>query len=281
MKTIKNILVPTDFSATSRNAFHYAKVFAEACGASITLLHVKEPFWAASEIAVAPSSESEDLRLHEAMDTFLSDESQENIMVKSRVKTRILRGEPVSRIVEISQTEEIDYIIMGTTGLQDFISKVIGSVSLDVANKAYCPVILVPRDAQWMPLNRVMFASNYESTTGTMVKNIAHFASDFDAAIHFVNIDDNKMVHDKVSENILNELCENADPKVVFEVHTVHGGDAVKHLRQYAYENKINLIVFVSKHRGFWKNLIHNSVSKNMAISTDIPMMVMHFDDYE
>jgi nucleotide-binding universal stress UspA family protein len=279
MKTIKNILVPTDFSVTSRNAFHYARVLADAINAKVTVLHVNEYFLAASEIAVAPSSESEETRLKEAMDNFISDEG-DDVMVKADVKTKILRGESVTRIVELSQSEEVDLIVMGTTGLQDFLTKIIGSVSLDVANKAHCPVILIPRDAKWMPIDRIMFASNYASTTPTMVREASEFAKLFGASIHFVHVNTERSGDDKITETIWNELYEAADPVVAFEVHTIYGSDAVKHLRKYAYENDINLISFVSKHRGFWQNLIHNSVSQNIAISTDIPLMVIHYDDY-
>jgi nucleotide-binding universal stress UspA family protein len=281
MKTIKNILVPTDFSVTARNAFHYARVLADAINAKITVLHVNEYFLAASEIAVAPSSESEEARIKEAMDRFISDEGEgDAIMVKADVKTRILRGETVTRIVEQSQSEDVDLIVMGTTGLQDFLSKIIGSISLDVANKAHCPVVLVPRDARWSRIDRMMFASNYESTTPTMVHEISEFAKLFGSSIHFVHVNTQRSGEDKITETIWNELYEAADPVVAFEVHTIYGSDAVKHLRKYAYENDINLIAFVSKHRSFWQNLIHNSVSQNIAISTDIPMMVIHYDDY-
>ncbi|NJN33228.1 MAG: universal stress protein [Saprospiraceae bacterium] len=166
MKDIKNILVPTDFSVTARNAFHYAKVLAQACDACVTVVHINQYFLPISEIAVAPQSAQQDDVVDEAMATFIEDEKDAaNTVVKVDVATKILRGDPVSRLVELSQHADVDLIVMGTTGLQDFISKIIGSTSLEVSNKARCPVVLVPREARWKRVEKIMFSTTYEAAS--------------------------------------------------------------------------------------------------------------------
>ena len=282
MKSIKNILVPTDFSVTARNAYAYAKLLAQSLDAHVTVVHINEYFIPVSEIAVAPLSEHEEDRLTEAMETFISDDirgesGDTSILVKNNVKSKILRGDPVSRLEELSKNA--DLILMGTTGLQDFISKIIGSTSLEIANKAHCPVILVPRDARWKPIDRIMYASNYDSTTPKMVREITDFAVMINAAVHFVHIEEFAENDEKVTNIIWDELFSTSDPSLAFEIHTIYGEDRIKELNEYSEKNKINLMAFVSKHRNFWQNLMHNSVTQNIAISTTTPMLVMHFDD--
>jgi nucleotide-binding universal stress UspA family protein len=280
MKTIKNILVPTDFSATASGTFRYAKVLAQALDAYITVLHVSPYFLAASEIAIPLDTHDEDIRLQETMEAFINDaDDDSNLMVKTLVKTKLLRGETVSRIVELSQSESVDLIVMGTTGLQDFLSKIIGSTSLDVSNKAHCPVILVPRDAKWKPIDRVLFASNAESVTPQLVREMVDFAQLFGAAIHFVHISEKEKTYNDLTDKIWTELYEKSNGTLPFEIHTVYGFDIVKQLSKYAFKNDISLIAFASKHRNFWQNLMHNSVTEKVAISTEIPMLIMHSDD--
>lgn len=300
MKTIKNILVPTDFSATASGAFRYAKILAQALNANITVLHVNAYFLAASEIVVPLSTQNDEKRLEETMDTFIKDEADDDAttMVKTVVKTKILRGESVSQIVELSQSEGVDLIVMGTTGLQDFLTKIIGSTSLDVANKAYCPVILVPRDAKWTPIERIVFASNVDSVTPTMVHEIADFAQLLNANLHLVHVSEKEIEHtdasDKEDNTPLDKIgkmwsalyeksnasfAARAQQVMPFEIHTVYGFDVVKQLSKYVYKNDINFIAFVRKHRNFWQNLMHSSVTEKVAISTEIPMMIMHSDD--
>lgn len=282
MKSIKNILVPTDFSVTARNAYAYAKLLAQSLDAHVTVVHINEYFIPVSEIAVAPLSEHEEDRLTEAMETFISDDirgesGDTSILVKNNVKSKILRGDPVSRLEELSKN--VDLIVMGTTGLQDFMSKIIGSTSIEVANKAHCPVILVPRDARWKPIDKIMYASNYDSTTPKMVREITDFGVMINAAVHFVHIDEFTENDEKVTNIIWDELFSTSDPSLAFEIHTIYGEDRIKELNEYSEKNKINLMAFVSKHRNFWQNLMHNSVTQNIAISTTTPMLVMHFDD--
>jgi nucleotide-binding universal stress UspA family protein len=280
MKTIKNILVPTDFSVTARNAFHYAKVLAEACGAEITVLHVNEYFLPVSEIAVAPLSKQEESRVEEAMQEFIADESSEvDVMVQSKVKTKILRGDPVSRIVDLSQHADVDLIVMGTTGLQDFLSKIVGSTSLDISNKAHCPVVLVPRDAKWKRIDKMLFSTTYEAASPQMVREVSDFARIFKAKVDFVHVDDTPWDEDNDTDRLFDELFAEADPDFSFEIHNIKRADVVEGLRKYAEKNNIDIIAFVSKHRNFWQNLMHSSVSQNVAISTYKPMLVMHYDD--
>lgn len=279
MKTIKNIIVPTDFSATARNAFNYAQVLAEALDAEITVVHVKEFLLPASEIAVMPHFDEVN-SLSETMATFVNLQDDDSpVMVKNKVKTKILRGAVIDELVAYSSKNDVDLIVMGTTGLQDFVSKIIGTVSLDVANKAHCPVILVPRDSTWRPINRIMFAANYLSTSPKTVREITDFANLLGANIHFVHINESKVDDDKLMETIWDELFEVSEPTIAFEMHTIYRGDVVEQLQKYAKQHKIDMLAFVNKKRNFWQNLMHRSVTQNVSISTDEPMIVLHYDD--
>jgi nucleotide-binding universal stress UspA family protein len=284
MKKIKNIIVPTDFSVTSRNAYHYAKRLAITLDATITVLHVTQYFMPIDEVSVSAISEDEVFKMsEEAMNAFVVDEDGVDhwTMVKHRVKTMITRGDLVPMLVEMSKQNDTDVIVMGMTGLQDFIGKIIGSASLDVSNKAHCPVILVPRDTKWHKIDKVMYASNYHSTTPKMIGNITDFALALNAGVHFVHVEDvSSDYKNNIAKIIWTELFSADDaPSLSFEIHTIAEGDTIEQLQKYAQDNQINMMVFMSKHRSFWQNLVHSSVTTNMALSTEIPMMVMHLDD--
>ncbi len=54
MKTITQILVPTDFSVTAQNAFVYAKALALSLNAKIKLIHISEVMIPVSDMTIAP-----------------------------------------------------------------------------------------------------------------------------------------------------------------------------------------------------------------------------------
>jgi len=286
MKKIKNILVPTDFSVSAGNAFRYAKHLAEVLGATVTVVHVNESILPTSELAITPIADLEiNLLTQESMEMFVaedntSDDGDVQVMVKNKVKTQTFRGDLVDTLVGLSSAKDASLMVIGTTGLEDFMSKIIGSTSLELANKAHCPVILVPRDAKWQKINKIMYASNYESITPGLIEYVSDFAQFLDATIHFVHISNvNEELEDEGVDVQWNEIFPASNQIEDFEVHSIDGDNKLDELKNYAKKHKINMMAFVSKHRNFWDHLMHRSVTENMALSTDIPMMVMHLDD--
>lgn len=284
MKNIKNILVPTDFSVTARNAYHYAKRLAITLDATVTVVHINSYFMPVPEVAIGSLSEDEVNKMSdEAMANFVKDEDGADHwkMMRHPVKTRVLKGNLTETLVNLSKEDDTDLIVMGMTGLQDFVSKIIGSTAFDVSGGAKCPVILIPRNAIWHKIEKVMYASNYVSTTPKMVGSITDFALAVNAAIHFVHVEDSTTeVSGQVAKIIWSELFSMTDtPALSFEIHSLSGHDRIEELKNYAEQNDINLMAFVSKKRSFWHNLMHTSVTENMALATNIPMMVMHVDD--
>lgn len=283
MKKIKNILVATDFSVTSRNAYHYAKRLAITLGATVTVVHITEYFMPDSSIDVLAIPDFEVQQLTEdAMTHFVTDEDQRDdwVMVKNKVKTKIIKGDCVDSLVTLSESGDTDLIVMGMTGLQDVVSKIIGTTSLEVANKAHCPVILVPRDAKWHKIESIMYASNYDSTAPKMLQAVTNFALSVHAAIHFVHVEDYSFDSDNnINEVLRDELFLLNDANLVYEIHSIYNTDKIEALNAYVKEKDIKMMSFVSKHRSFWENLMHKSVTENIAFSTKTPMMVMHLDD--
>jgi nucleotide-binding universal stress UspA family protein len=282
MKNIKNILVPTDFSDTARNAYHYAKRLAITLGAAVTVVNVNEYFIPVSDIIIGSITEDEvEDMSQEAMEAFITDEDTSDnwAMSKHKVKTQILRGSVVNALEELSSTEGVDLIVLGMTGKHDY-NKIIGSTALELANKAHCPVILVPHEAKWHRIEKIMYASSYQTVSPMMIKEMSDFAVSVKAAAHFVHIVDTPAGENKNIENIIwNQLHPIDNPHLTFRVHTIYAPDKIEELKKYTENNTINLISFVSKHRGFWHKLIHKNITENIAISADIPVMVMHLDD--
>lgn len=281
MEKIKNIIVPTDFSVTARNAFQYAQGLAAALEATLTVVHVREYFFPASGENFSPLASSEETQLDEAFGLFIQEgEIGTGVVTHNKVKTQILRGNAVDSLLELSGQDNSDLIVIGTTGLQDFLSRISGSTSLTVATKAHCPVVLVPREASWMGIERIMYTSNFRSMTAGMIGEATDFALQVEAATHFVHIDNVGYEGESNVEDInWNRLFSSISPNLSYQTHSLYGTDIIKELEKYSEAHRIDLMVFVSRHRGFWESLRYKSVIQNMAISTNTPMMVLHLED--
>lgn len=281
MKKIKNIIVAIDFSVTARNAYRYAKGLAVTLNAELTLIHVKENIMIVSDVMITPFPPNYE-QLIKDMEELVAEENKETTQFKlnQEVKLKVLTGDPVFVLTELSENEEVDLIVIGTTGLSDVLTKIFGSISLKVSNKAQCPVILVPREAKWQSIERILFASDFDSMTLELTRHIIDFAISIHASIHFVNVRNYDPILEPKQKDIKwDGLFVPTDASVSFEKHTIYGNNTVEELKKYSESKNINLMAFASKHRNFWTNLAHKSITENMALSSNIPVMVMHLDD--
>ena len=162
MRTITNILVPIDFSVSARNAYHYAKSLAIHLNARLTVVHIKEHSIMVSDVVMAPLQFEDEPQLFKDIEEFIIEEDTEmntlNTINKTNIK--VLRGDPASVLTDLSENKDTDLIIIGTTGFADVLTKIFGSTSVKLSNQAHCPVILIPREAKWQPIKKIMYASN-------------------------------------------------------------------------------------------------------------------------
>lgn len=278
---MKNILVPTDFSETAKCAFFYAHKMAETLGgANIKLVHVFMPA-VESEYPNFVPPVSEFLKVREDMLAEFREETCGEIKngpdTNIEVEQELLIGFPADEISRISP--DYDFIVMGTTGDSDLLNKIFGSVSSAVARRADCPVILIPRNMEFKGFDHILYASNYESAEDEMIEAVLDFNRPFHACIHFVHVRENGEKEEKYrksKEEIFEELFEEGEPDFSFQMAEVDSDSVEEGLNAYVEKNGIDLAVMVNQRRRFWDNFLHKSQTKRMALTTRIPLMVLH-----
>lgn len=135
--SLKEILVPVDFTECTDKALSYALPFARQFGASLTLLHVVEPaVGAASEVAlVNVCSDKEAQRKLANM--------KARVEKQVKCQTVLRKGFAATEIIDVASERNCDLIILSThgrTGLDRLIS---GSTSEKVVRRAGCPILVV------------------------------------------------------------------------------------------------------------------------------------------
>ena len=142
---IRNILVPTDFSAGAAAALASARELAGALGASLHLLHVVEdPFFAGSVSEVyapppRPPEEAEGIA-RQRLEACLSGDDK----VKLHAVLAATSGVPANEILHrLEQDPPIHLVVMATHGRGGVSRMVMGSVADKIVRHAPCPVMTV------------------------------------------------------------------------------------------------------------------------------------------
>jgi nucleotide-binding universal stress UspA family protein len=140
---IKSILVPLDFSPSSKKALDYAVEVARQFKAKLTLLHVVEPVATPDFAASFPLAMESD----ELMAT--AKEQTERVVKAGRVPRGIIEkvlvrfGRSFHEIAEAARTRKVDLIIISTHGYTGLKHALLGSTTERVVRHAPCPVLVV------------------------------------------------------------------------------------------------------------------------------------------
>lgn len=276
----KKIIVPVDFSMNALNAYNYARGLAKVYNARIEVVHVYQGSFNTKDPLMVQSGKSQKEVLQERLDDFVKlypvDERADEIREIS-VKTRLIYGYPVNSLIHTSKEQGVAMLVMGATGEHDAVDRFLGSVSSEVVQRAYCPVLIVPKGYKYKPYKNILYSSNYESADENMLKRILSFNASFDAAIHFINVNNKKDQQFEAVENqIYNQLFEKGDPDFSFHLASINSNSISKGLFQYANENKIDLIVMVNKQRGLLESMLGTSLTKKIALRSKYPILVYH-----
>ena len=148
---IKTILHPTDGSQSARKALEFACELATERKAQLLILHVQrrhgseripEGLEQFSEIEHVRTTEA---RLLQAAAEYIVDDAR--LVARDRgvtnVDAQVTEGDPAHQIVETARRNKVDAIVMGSRGLGELESLLLGSVSHKVAHAAPCSCVIV------------------------------------------------------------------------------------------------------------------------------------------
>ncbi|WP_170067621.1 universal stress protein [Neolewinella xylanilytica] len=272
---IKNVLVSIDFSKGSAAALRYAEAFCASIGIrDIHVIHVFTPQTVAAgeALSAAPVGELMDAR-EDALGEFLKMRTPHP---EVRRRSELMLGFPADKIVD--ESKRYDLVILGATGDSDVLESVFGSISSEVAQKAHCPVLLVPQGARFDDYRHILYASNSLSLSRKAVLKLMDFNDLFRARIHFVHVNQDDGDNRREREKLFAPLFNNPDPEFAFEIVEVTGDTVREGLVNYLRANPVHLAVMVTEHRGFWENLFHKSATKQMVLHPEVPVLVFHLN---
>ena len=276
---MKKILVPTDFSATAKNAALYAfKLVEQLCAEEVILYHgYQAPVNIDPMVPTVVMPDIDTLR-----------ESSEKALAhfKSVVCPFCEPGIKVSTLArydhlgdgldDICHETGAALIVMGITGAGLLEEKLIGSNTLSVAENGTVPVIIVPPQAVFTKIEEVMLACDFkkvvETTPVQPIKNILDVTGAKLFVLH-VDHENKQWSADTPFESLmLDTLLYGYQPEYLFE----NNNNFVEAVNIVALEKMIDLIITIPKKHGLFEGLFHSSATKKLAYHSNVPIMVIH-----
>ncbi len=189
---MKRILVPIDFSPTSKKAFRYAVDIASKSGGTIVLYHLYTPGKPGTKgvtedvRAYNQQMETNSLkRLQRLKKKVLADTKEE-----VTVSTIIGHIPIVLNILRFAGSNHIDLIVMGTQGASGLKKITVGSTAAKVMRRSEIPVLLVPEKFEWKKPKKILFTTVISKSDNEAFPILSGFANLYGAEITFVNLRD-------------------------------------------------------------------------------------------
>lgn len=277
---MKKILVPTDFSENSNTAFLYALELAERMDATVSIVHVYHPSAHHLNEWVIPTEEEFIKKSYERLDEFVQSgfkKTIEGVVVADMVEQQVISGFALDELVELSKSGDYDMIVMGSTGSSDVLDRMFGKVSTHVAEFAECPVVLVPKTTTFQPVKKIMYGSDYESSERRVLQKLSEFANLFEAEVHLVHVYDEKEKQPNgMGVELIKGTFENKAPELDFELHAMTSDSVSDGLQVYAQDHGMNWMVIAKPKKKFWQRWLHRSVTKEIVMNPNIPLMILH-----
>jgi nucleotide-binding universal stress UspA family protein len=280
---MKTIIVPTDFSSTASNAADYAVHFAQQVKAErIILLH-------AYEIPVAIDPMMPGIQIPE-IDSFR--ESAENRLLQFRANLLLkyldtgivfdvlaVYGSILSALEDYAEKESIELVVMGITGGGALAETLIGSNTVHIAEHSHIPLIIVPANSSFKPIQKLLFACDFNDAEKYIpVDQIELMQQITGAALMVFNIEAEP---DEFEQTFPGTVMGES-----FAVHTVlqklnpsyhfsHEGNFVNGINQFVDEQQVDLVITVPKEHNFFAQLFSSSHTKKLAFHSHVPILVL------
>jgi nucleotide-binding universal stress UspA family protein len=276
INSIRNILVPTDFSENANLALQYASAMAVTMRAKIFLFHSYHvPVVASTEPPLTNRIADVILDCHKK----LEDLKKEILKKFPDLQLEILTSEgfAVDEIVMQASTKNIDLIVMGTTGASGVLEILIGSNTAEVIEKASCPVLALPPEAVLNDLTKIVFATNYEDNDFQTLYLLTEMFKPFRSEIIILHVEED---HDPQLENRMLEWFKGQVitniPYNKLSFNVINGKNITKSLNEFLITNNIGLFVMSTRKRNFVEKLFNKSLTKKFAYHTHIPLLAFH-----
>jgi len=271
---MKKILVLTDFSETSNKARDYAVQLAQELNAEVILLNIYHiPYTGARSgnfVMVDELSKTAELQLNSQLEYLKTNYS--NIKFKSLC----VPGLVTDSVRSICVQENIDLVVMGTTGETGFINKVFGSNFSSLIGSIKTPIIGVPAHATInFPKNIIVANDLMMSGEEELFLPLKEIAAKTNSSINFLFVVDDEH---KINHKIQRLKAANFDSRFDLKYHPFHfrnNENIEDGILDYINSNEVDLLTVISHQRTFWERLFHKSVAQSISAHVKLPILIL------
>lgn len=283
--TMKNILLPTDFSDNSWNAIKYAmKLYKDddctfhLFNAYIPVIyHVEYVLAYPAQFGLGDAVRESALHGLERLMDRISQEFKNNPNHKFEIIARF--DTLVLGIKELIDERHIDLIVMGTKGATGAKEVLLGSNTVQIFKNIKCPILAIPSDFEYESPLEILFPTDldvdYQKTSLDLLADIAvthhsrvnvlHVSTGYE----LTEVQENRKV-------VLEDIFKSA----AYLFHDFDNMEIVDAVNKFQIRFKINMLAMINNKHSFFENLFFKNTINQIGFHLNIPFLVIPSKTY-
>ena len=264
---MKRILVPIDFSEEAESAAKVAASIARKTGSEIFLVHMLELPVTTIDPAEMNTISSEPqiiyfMKLaHQKFEKFKKLPFLKGLTVVETIQFQ----HAFSGIINESEKNNIDLIVMGSQGASGLQEMFIGSNTEKVVRRSKVPVLVIKKGVEDFVVKDILFASDFNKESKSTFQRVINFANLFEAKIHLLYV--NTIHNFNTTKNIESRIAHFMDD-FDFDNYTknIYNDISIeKGILSYARDIDADLIALNTHGRGGLSQLFNGSIGQELA----------------
>jgi nucleotide-binding universal stress UspA family protein len=269
------IIVPTDFSDTSKNAAEFAiKMTSDLPGAEVTLYNCFDKVAVGSD--GTPLSEESDARMQITMMALQN--LKERLDTYSGVKINIFaeEGPLIPNLENLVKKNNPDIVVMGINGATRIEQILIGSSTLGFNKPVNCSVMIIPPNAKYRKIRKVVFTSDMNDVeTTTPVEQLRKVLDIFGPRLLVTHVSHDYYLEVTPALKAERKKLDNLLQGYVAEYHYLPWADFTESINRFAEENEADLVITVPRKHSFVNKVFTTSHTKKLAYHSHLPVLAL------
>jgi nucleotide-binding universal stress UspA family protein len=272
---MKKVLLPTDFSENSKNAIHWAMQFYKNEKVTFVLMH---SYFSPQSGSSAVVSINEILR-KQAIDDLAKckkDLEEKFNNTNHEIITKEIYGDVLHAVKSLTEELKNVVVVVGAKGMGAVEEIFIGSNTSALVKEADAPVFVIPQNVVFKPFQKLALAVDFkENVDPNVLQPLKEILNNSNAILKAFYVEqENGKVSTEQETTIVDYLNKQLNQNT--EIIHINDEDSLAGVQNFVHSHNIDSLVTINRKKGFFERLFHKSFSKQMALHTDTPLLVLH-----
>ncbi|MFN8325606.1 MAG: universal stress protein [Flavobacteriaceae bacterium] len=275
---MKRIIVPVDFSNVAESAFTFALEIASRYKAELLLFHnfevpvVESQFFPVNYMDVYSSLEMAEFDFFKDKVAELRKIAEDKNLSHVAMSHILTDGDLLYNLKDVIQREKIDFVVMGTSGADNWFENLVGTNTGSLILDVNVPVLTIPENTKFKEIQTVGFTTRFRDKDQIALESVLKFSKTFNSKVKCLYV---KTENSDVSEETIDKWRTKFTANNV-QFYIVYDDDVEGAVNDFLVSQEIDVLAMLTYKRSFFQKIFHSSMTKKMAQNLTIPVLAFH-----